>query len=799
MNMPADRPINRLATHTQTLVEWCDRQLAASAGPSEAYRQVARKLGAFPRQNRTEVWIEFGFWLPELTNDNDVHSVRLEIFLPPVGIQRTELDGILPFRRVVVPLTPSDGDCWWAAVGGLPIGHRQNLGALYWVTATTDTHARHVIRDHLATALPLGVFGPAEVYDSDAIHRGRRDLAWYANEAPQTNQSVSRVKPPVNLMEVHVPTASPEGTIAGLTRVLRAVAQAIRSGEDLTPAETVWLDYDGLELMPLHPTVTPESALPVFEIQTDIGHESDAVVSCLIRPPQTTNWGYDVVISGCAAINPQLLETGCPTELVELAELLHQFPGGGMKLVIDVVFGHADNQALDLLNEHFLTGPNMYGQDLAYQHPAVRAILLEMYRRLVNFGFDGVRVDGAQDFKYWDAKTESVRHDDEFLDEMSLMVHTVADHAYRPWMVFEDGRPWPQADWQLSSSYRSVIVNQAHDPDVFQWGPLTFAHNTPALFTFWASKWWRLLEVVHHGQNWITGCANHDTVRRGTQLGIGLNINHRLGENLPAILKQAYDNPASTLLTHCVLPGVPMDFLQSSTRSPWGFMRNTDRRYGVKVAAEETGFFHWQVDDGLYGQTDHFVRLKALGFQTLDSLRRFLTTLQACIEATEYDLPAVLNMMQARFGASSWMPVSSIQALNTCALAVMDDMHDVCTISHHLQALDARQTQFNRQARAFRRAHPWLRQAFRSGDLFQRRTPAAGTALFYGHRHGPSGHELVFVLNMEGAPVEVSSASLLSHLTTDHWQLACSTPGLRVDGFAGQTTLRDSQGFVLIR
>jgi hypothetical protein len=32
----------------------------------------------------------------------------------------------------------------------------------------------------------------------------------------------------------------------------------------------------------------------------------------------------------------------------------------------------------------------------------VRAILLEMQRRKVNFGADGVRVDGAQDFKWWD-------------------------------------------------------------------------------------------------------------------------------------------------------------------------------------------------------------------------------------------------------------------------------------------------------------------------------------------------------------------------------------------------------------
>ena len=99
-------------------------------------------------------------------------------------------------------------------------------------------------------------------------------------------------------------------------------------------------------------------------------------------------------------------------------------------------------------------------------------------------------------------------------------------------------------------------------------GASTFAHNTPALFTFWASKWWRLLEVVRQGQNWIAGCANHDTVRRGTQVNTDLNINTRLGDGLSAIIRKAYDNPASTLLTYCVLPGVPMDFLNSSMRAP---------------------------------------------------------------------------------------------------------------------------------------------------------------------------------------------------------------------------------------
>ena len=49
-------------------------------------------------------------------------------------------------------------------------------------------------------------------------------------------------------------------------------------------------------------------------------------------------------------------------------------------------------------------------------------------------------------------------------------------------------------------------------------GPLTFAHNTPSLFTFWITKWSRLREIAEFGSTWISGCANHDTLRRGSQV-----------------------------------------------------------------------------------------------------------------------------------------------------------------------------------------------------------------------------------------------------------------------------------------
>ena len=69
--------------------------------------------------------------------------------------------------------------------------------------------------------------------------------------------------------------------------------------------------------------------------------------------------------------------------------------------------------------------------------------------------------------------------------------------------------------WEEKSRYRELIELK---PDAYQWGPLIFAHNTPTLKGFWERKWSRVLEVMTIGDRWITGCANHDTVRRGNQI-----------------------------------------------------------------------------------------------------------------------------------------------------------------------------------------------------------------------------------------------------------------------------------------
>lgn len=796
--------IIRLDDQTEALVAACRRDLEAEQDPVLAARQVATRLGATARAEGDRQWVEFGFWAPDLDELGvSPGDAFLEILIPKSPIELIVGEQHIDFHRRLVPMERVR-HFLWAAVEGVEAGDRETVGALYWMRLR-DRHGEwHTVVDHLARSVPFGPFGPAEVYDVEALQRRRGDLGWYAEQAkaPRGSAPAPRIKPPVSMMELHAPTASLGGTLASLNRRLKRVAHKVEEGAPLDPQDEVWLGYDALQLMPIHPTVVFEGGPHFFRVESeDEGFDLSAEISAVLSRPTTTNWGYDIVISACGALNPAVLETRRPDELVDLMETLHSFPGGGIKVVIDVVFGHADNQGVSLLSPYFFAGPNMYGQDLAYGHPVVRAILLEMYRRLVDFGFDGVRVDGAQDFKVWDPESQVMRHDDDFLRSMSEMVQSVAGHSYRPWMIFEDGRPWPREDWELASTYRAIIEDQrTSDPDVFQWGPLTFAHNTPFLYTFWVSKWWRVMEIVHHGSNWITGCANHDTVRRGTQLSTKLNINTRLGDTFCAIIDQAYDHPAASLLTHGILPGVPMDFLNASMRAAWGFMRNTDDRYGVKVAAEEASFLIWQVDDLSYNKVGRFRRLKGIGFEQLDDLRGFMNILAAGVEATHYDLDDIVEIIRVSSRRLNGPTITDVEMLKAVARAFMEDVHDYCNVDHYIRELDPVQTAFNLALRRFRQARPWLRRDFGAGDVFDRRWPTEGTVLYRGLRTAPDGEQVFFVANMEGAPVEIVPAALPEvRGDKEGWRLALHTPRMSFDGFDQPLTLHDNQGLLFTR
>lgn len=792
------------------------RVAAVEEGVEDAFgaaRRIAPELGAHPRPDGT---VGFGFWVPRLVREHVADAdIFLEVFDPIDPLDPTVARSTVRFRRTRVPLRRRQA-LVFGVVAGLSVGDREQLGSFYALTYRDRDGAWQQVIDPMAASMPFGAFAPAEVYDLAGLAQRRGDLAYWSELATtagsdRCGDGVVKQGPAANILQLHVPTATAGGTLASLSSWFEHLAGRVRADAELTPHEQAFLGYDAVQLLPVEPTTVYETGPGFWEPAHAAPDATEAapdgngaaphdVVTIELRHPDTTNWGYDVPIAGSAAVNPTLLASGRPDELVDLASVLHTFPGQPIRLVADVVYGHADNQGTLVLDDDWFAGPNMYGQNLDYRNPWVRAVVLEMQRRKIDFGFDAVRIDGAQDFKFYDSEAHELRHDDDFLRSMSDVVQEVGGCRYRPWMIFEDGRPWPQPDWELSSTYRGVIEQQ-HDDDVFQWGPLTFAHNTPFVYGFWLRSWWRIREILDHGSTWISGCANHDTLRRGTQVSPDLYINERLGDTKLQILDKAYDNPAAKMLAYCAFPGVPMDFLNASMRAAWGFIRNQDDRYGVKVLSEEAISLIWQVDEEFYPLAANFKRLKKLGFETLDELQRFMDLLPALVEVTKYDLDAIsrlVNDVQPPLAGPSPMDPAGLKRI---ARAWMDDMHDYSNVAGWVGRLDANQTSYNLAVRSFRRDRRWLRDDLRDEDAFEYLQPVDGHAVFASLRHSPDGDEQVLlVANMEGGHADLVPTEVdLPGLTPDGWHLALRTPEIGSDYLGGPITLRDSSGVVFTR
>jgi len=778
---------------TQDLVAWASDTKANSESPFEAAWQIVTRLGAHYRNGRAEI----GFWTPELVEDEiPAERVFLEILTPIDAIDFSRATQTVQFQRERVNLVQDD-EYFWGVIEGMRPGSREQAGAFYWIKYRDRNGQWQTIIDPLAYSVPFGNNAPAEFYDIDRLHQTRPDQDYFTQlDTRPDPDGVPRITAPTNLLQIHVNTASADGSLAGLTEIYRAIAHKLETGQPLTPAEQNYIGYDGVQLMPIEPTIEYEAGPHFWEAAGGDTPKAETVPVTL-RRADMTNWGYDIMTAGSPAPNPAVLGSKRPDELVDFIATLHNFPGQPIKVVFDVVYGHADNQSLPLLNKHFFAGANMYGQNLNYLHPVVRAMLLEMQRRKNDYGVDGVRVDGAQDFKWWDREPDALHHDDDYLALMNNIEQQVVGQRYRPWMIFEDGRPWPRDDWELASSYREVTKQH---PRVVQWGPLTFAHNTPFLFTFWIMKWWRIREIMEVGSHWITGCANHDTLRRGTQVDTQARINTYLGKTLPEIFRNAYDNPANSLFTYAISPGIPMDFINATMRAPWSFIRNIDDRYGVKVVSEEARFLDWAVDESTFKADFAFPRLKSLGFTNLRELRRFLRSLDYAVRMSDYYLDEMVLLLKEMDPPLAG-PDLSAQALKTIARAWMDDLHEYCNVSHYQERVEAGQSNFNFALRQFRRQRPWLRDNLSTKDYFNYLHPTEGSVVFFGLRHAPNNHEqILFVANMEGAPYEVIPTTLPApNLPADGWQPALATPGLPVEAAGKPLALENSQGVIFTR
>ncbi|GAB6088747.1 glucosylglycerol hydrolase [Spirochaeta dissipatitropha] len=771
-------------------------------------RDLVRLLGAHP----AEGYCNFGFYLP------DAVEAELILFRCIDTIDFTQPTQTARFHKESLPLQITDG-YGWLAVDGIRAGSTTVAGDFYLVRSRKKiSEPFFLVRDPLAHSVPFGASGPAEVYRLDWPERKDRTyLQERIQSASRLNESSPpRLSGPSSILQIHVPTATREGSLAALSRLYREIAAKIEQGLELQSWEQSFVGYDAVQLMPIEPIIEYEGGKGFWQehdSNSDSNTDADRSVNTVtvtvdLKRPDMSNWGYDIMTLGSPAVNPCLLESGRPDELLDFIETMHGFPGGGIQVILDIVYGHADNQSQALLQPEFIAGPGMYGQVLDYRNPAVRQILLEMQRRKSCFGIDGLRVDGAQDFKYFDPEQNRLIHDDEYLHEMNDQCLEVAGLEYLPWMIFEDGRPWPADDWELSSSYMEVTRQM---PNVYQWGPLTFAHNTPFVYTFWAQKWWRVREIFTQGQNWITGCANHDTLRRGTQVDPEERVNSRLGEDYREIFRKGYDNPAAQLLAYTVMPGVPMDFIQSNLRTPWSFIRNTDKKWAVKVVSEESRFLTWAVDEALYNHDDFFVRLKGFGFSRLEQLRAFSRQLDIAMKAADYHTETAARILDAALPNSPLSPHGD-SGLESFSRAWMDDLHEYCNISHWLTWTDSEQAAFHYSLRSYRRSNPAMAANINpETDTVFYLEPCDGAVVYAALRKNPKDNSYVlFLANMEGREKKINLADVLNRAVElgcplkpeqrypQNWIVQLKTPKLYMDqNRMTEISLGDSQGCVL--
>lgn len=806
---------------TQELLDWAIEIDYSDLSYINKAATFARRLGAHYREdNLTEI----GFWTPELTGEvMRPRAIYLEVFTPQEEVDLRANSQTVKFKRDRVPMH-QQGEFFWGVYSGMRPGNRHQLGSLYWLRYVDSREELEVVRDVVAYSLPFGVFGPAEIYDLNQLQQQRADLAYFQQTSqPDSEGNPPRVPAPNNILQLHVGTASAEGTFEGLTRVYQTISNKLAQGESLTASEENYIGYDAVQLLPIEPTIeyrdddSPISEFFDFEDNEREHPDSSSIpigdeVDIHLKKPSTQDWGYDVPILGSSATNPAILGSLRPHEVVDFVATLHNFSTGPIQLIYDLVYGHADNQAELLINRQFLKGPNMYGQDLNHQLPAVRAIFLEMQRRKLNTGADGIRVDGGQDFRFFNPLSGRVEQDDAYLLEMSDVVQEIDDNQRLMFTIFEDGRPWPAPGWEELSTYRDLIELK---PESYQWGPLIFAHNTPTLAGFWERKWSRVSEVMYQGERWITGCANHDTVRRGNQIDPEENINWNLGNTLAGVLGNAYDNPATNIWVYGLSPGIPMDFINALMRTPWMFFRNTDERYGVKVVSEEVGFLDWQITQQIYNQPQSFQRLKSLGFETLDQLREFGKALQTTMIEQDYDLNAVVEACHSclgeetdrcefpllkslnRPGMIAFLQDMDIPKLKYFALMFMEDCYEICNVSQSGDALNPEQTAFNLSLRYFRKQHSWLNQNLVPGtDRFNKVSEDTHT-VFYGVRSNPDNpqEQIAMVSHMGGEPITVTLGDWLQ-LDLSQWECAIASPGLQINDLS-RFELKDSQGVLL--
>lgn len=225
------------------------------------------------------------------------------------------------------------------------------------------------------------------------------------------------------LAELHVGSASPEGTFRGLAQRLGHFANA---------------GYTAIELMPI----------AAF--------------------PGASNWGYD----GVLPFSPEE-SYGSPQDLRTLVDEAHRL---GLAILVDVVYNHFGpvGNALPVYAKEFFAGEEMtpWGAAIDLANPTVRAFFRENVAMwLEDYDFDGIRfdamheyrTDGAAQFKRELAATARAIKAD------ALLVMENFDYEQDLVLRDEDGRPLHfDAMWNVDVHHALHVLATEDDRGYFR-------------------------------------------------------------------------------------------------------------------------------------------------------------------------------------------------------------------------------------------------------------------------------------------------------------------------------------------
>jgi len=199
-------------TASEALADWSAARYRESATTFDAEQCIARRLGARVEDAGR---VAFGFWAPELLDrrvpDGDIF---LELLAPTEPLDLEQWHQVTDFERLLLPVRRHESHVF-AVVDGLCAGTRALVGDFYALCWRDGEGVEHRIVDPLAVSVPFGAFAPAEILDPADLERERGDRAYYEALAAD---GVHKFGPPVNILQLHVPTATAGGTLASLAR-----------------------------------------------------------------------------------------------------------------------------------------------------------------------------------------------------------------------------------------------------------------------------------------------------------------------------------------------------------------------------------------------------------------------------------------------------------------------------------------------------------------------------------------------------------------------------------------------------